>query len=29
MMALEADMPMKGLMHTSTFMKAILDKEGA
>ena len=23
----EADMPMKGLMHTSTFMKAILDKE--
>ena len=28
MMALEADMPMKGLMHTSTFMKAILDKGG-
>ena len=27
MTALEADMPMKGLMHTSTFMKAILDKE--
>ena len=23
----KADMPMKGLMHTSTFMKAILDKE--
>lgn len=23
----EADMPMKGLMHTSTFMKGILDKE--